>query len=503
MTKKNRHERPDTRRFVQIAHQPSIGVEVSTGRAWVGVDQQVGHGSADALFGLTDEQYAEALRGSMSDWGFLAECWRGEHDDLRLFDPRGGSWKPEGWLPRRARMIEPPFNGEIWRHIDALGEPQDSERVEISQRLSGGTTEIMTADGAVTGLSIRLGGDRAYPRPAAVIAGITAGSARESVRAVLGEPVEPDSDTFNIEGFSARLSFTTGGLESITLERPAPSPSPDGAIGVFLAAIGEPEAGAAYTAAARLSGDASRRWAVSSRFRRRLLVFDGGVEMQVEDDQVLSVRLNLRAASDEPRFRYADDLIPGVMWPPSREGVRAALGTPAFSRRSTDVHWLGRCDLLVEYGLGASGEIPIEMTAIRTGRSVSHSIHRWRSGEFTLFQDIIGRPSENALVRHAGDLPGVRIGMRSGVVSEVEIGTSGYQTERFAAFIDGMSRQPTIEDLPMGAPTYLGKHDRVWDYDPVWVHMRVSTRNKITSICVREELPRGLDMRPWRWDRDR
>lgn len=503
MTKKNRRERPDTRRFVQIAHQPSIGVEVSSGRAWIGIDQQVGHGSADALFALTDKQYAEALRGSMEDWGFSAECWRGEHDDLRLFDPRGGSWKPEGWLPRRARMIEPPFNGEVWRHIDALGEPQDSERVEISRRLSGETTEITTADGAVTGLTLRLRGDRAYPRPAAVIAGLTAGSARESVRAVLGEPVEPDSDAFNLEGFSARLSFTAGGLDSITLERPDPSPPPGGAIGVFLAAIGEPEAGAAYTAAARLSGAASRRWAVSSRFRRRLIVFDGGVEMQVEDDQVLSVRLNLGATSDEPKYRYAGDLVPGVAWPPSREDVRATLGTPAFSRGNTDVHRLGRCDLLVEYGLGASGEVPSEMTAIRTGRSVSHGIHRWRSGEFTLFQDIIGRPPENALVRHVGDLPGVRIGMRSGVVSEVEIGTSGYQTERFAAFIDGMSTQPTIENLPMGAPTYLSEHDRVWDYDPVWVHARMSKDNEITSICVRAELAHGLDVRPWKWDRDR
>ena len=54
-TRRTAGDASDARSFVQVAQRPSLGVEISTGRAWVGVDQQVGHGSADALFALTED----------------------------------------------------------------------------------------------------------------------------------------------------------------------------------------------------------------------------------------------------------------------------------------------------------------------------------------------------------------------------------------------------------------------------------------------------------------
>lgn len=77
--------------FVQVARQPSLGVELTTGTAWIGVDRQVGHGSADALFALTAQQYVDALRGVGDAFRFASECWHGHHDDLRLFSPAGGA----------------------------------------------------------------------------------------------------------------------------------------------------------------------------------------------------------------------------------------------------------------------------------------------------------------------------------------------------------------------------------------------------------------------------
>ena len=60
--RKDTHATGDRRWFVQMTRDPSLGIDVSTGQAWVGVDQQVGHFSADALFALTTEQYEGVAR---------------------------------------------------------------------------------------------------------------------------------------------------------------------------------------------------------------------------------------------------------------------------------------------------------------------------------------------------------------------------------------------------------------------------------------------------------
>ncbi|MDQ0892884.1 hypothetical protein [Agromyces ramosus] len=194
-----------------------MGVELSTGRAWIGIDQQVGHGSADALFALTDEQYTAALVDGAVDRQFMEDCWRGRHEDLLLFHPAGGSWKPELWWACRTRMIPPRTAGEVWWHIDAIGEPADGERAGISRSLAGGEALIAGGPDGVSVMTFRLVGDGAYPRPAALIAGLTAGSGREQARAVLGDPVETASDEFTLEGVRVRLGYVDDGLVEITL----------------------------------------------------------------------------------------------------------------------------------------------------------------------------------------------------------------------------------------------------------------------------------------------
>ncbi|GAA2356647.1 hypothetical protein Cme02nite_50000 [Catellatospora methionotrophica] len=240
MTPRRGGVQPDITCFVQVAANPSIGVELSTGRAWIGVDQQVGHGSADALFALTDQAYAAALDDGGTLWQFQGECWRGEHNDLRLFHPSGGAWLPERWFPCRKHPIPARFAGELWWHLAALGQPEDGEQGELSRSLAAGTALITTGPDGLSGMTFRLVGDDAYPRPAALIAGLTAGSDREHARTILGDTAGATSDEFAVEGVLLRLGYADAGLVEIVLERPDSSP-PDGSTGAATAAHRAPE----------------------------------------------------------------------------------------------------------------------------------------------------------------------------------------------------------------------------------------------------------------------
>lgn len=491
---KDRIRRPDTRRFVQTGKSPSVGVEVTTARAWTGIDQQVGHGSADALFALTDEQYASMLRdGGLADRSFVDDCWRGARDDLRLFGPDGGAWLPEHWSPHRTRMLPSRTQGEIWRHIDALGEPADSEPVELSRSLAAGSAPILDRDDGAVGMTFGLIGDSAYPRPAALIAGLDAGSDRERAVAVLGDPVTASTDEFTIEGNRVILTFSDQGLAEIVLERPASPSLPHGALGTFLAALGEPEEGAAFHAAVRLAGGRGRRWGVTPGFSRRLLVFDG-VEMQVEDAAVLSIRITLSQA-----FAHMEDLIPGVAWPASRSDVHRALGAPVASHGGTDLHRYGHRDLLVGYDLSSAGATPTEMTAVITGVTVNHEMQRWRSGQFTHFVDALGREQTHPLVTYVRGLRGVRIRMSRGVVSEVEIDD---RSGDFGGLIDGLPDGLTRKSKPFGTPSYHGDHDDVWDFGRGVIHAHAPDGDKITRFTFRTDFPDNINVRAWMWHRD-
>ncbi|GHB08705.1 hypothetical protein ACIQRS_25835 [Streptomyces termitum] len=511
--KKATRRKPDTTCFVQVAREPSIGVEVSTGRPWVGVDQQVGHGSADALFALTREQYATALADAWEIRPFMAACWRGEHDDLRLFDPRGGAWIPGRWFPSRPRVIPPRFAGELWHHADALADTPDGERTALSRALAAGPAHARPGPGSGPGpdgahepdsvpapggehgpdavpgpdgghtLTFALTGDGAYPRPAALIAGLDAGSDRERARAVLGDPLEGAPDTYPMEGDRVRLHHTDGGLTRITLERPAPAPLPSGPIRAFLAPLGRPEAGTEFQEAVRRAGGTTRRWAVSSGVTRRLIVCDGGVEVQVQDGRVLSTRIRLDTFD-------ADTLFPGAVRPLARADVHRALGTPAAVSGRAELHRYGPRDLVVRYG--PDGEAPEEITTVLGEVGVSHRIHRWRSGEFTLFLDVLGLDADHPLARHVRGLAGTRVRTHAGTVTAVTIGDRGHRPERLAAFADGMPPAPIRTDLPFGVPTHTGDRDDLRDFTQGWIHVHASDGETITTITVSQDPPRSL-----------
>ncbi|QKW18569.1 hypothetical protein HUT16_05385 [Kitasatospora sp. NA04385] len=460
--------RPDASCFVQVVRRPSLGVEVSTGRAWAGVDQQVGHGSADALFALTEQQYAAALAGEGLG-SFEGECWRGGHDDLLLFHPGSGSWSPERWYPARDRMLPPRFEGELWWHVDALDAPADSPEATAARRLAAGT------DRAV----FRLTGEGAYPRPAALIGGLGPGSDRARARAVLGEPVEEGGDVHAVEGDRVRLGYLDGALATIALERPAPQRLPEGPVRALLAVLGEPEGGPAFRAAARLAGGAHRRWASSSGLSRRLLAFDGGGQAQVEDGRVLSVRLPAPGPLG---------LLPG-----SRTEVHRVLGAPSATHAGTDLHRYGSRDLLVAYGpefdSARPGAAPVTVTAVPRGVSVARDPYRWRSGEFTLFLDVLGRPESHPLVERVRALPGVRLAVRRGLVAQVVVGDRGHRAERLAAFVDGMPAEPARGDVPFGLPRERGERDDLREFAEGWIHVHCADGTAVSTVTVAQEPP--------------
>lgn len=502
MSKRKRKDEPDRRSFVQVAQHPSLGVEVSSGRPWVGVDQQVGHGSADALYALTDDQYAVALVNAWEIREFEGECWRGDHNDLCLHSPGGGSWRPDHWYASRTRMLPPAITGEIWHHIDALGEEVASERAVISRDLAAESAHVTSDSHGISRLAFTLVGEAAYPRPAGLIAGLTTGSTREQARAVLGESAGTD-DHFTLEGDLLHLTFLDGGLTEIAIASPPPSPPPQGAFAPFLAVLGAPEEGAAFKAIAALGGQSRRRWAASSGLSRRLIAFADGIELQVEDDVVLSARVALAPRSEGPAYSRAADLFLGQDWPPSRGTVNQVFGAPVASTALLALHRYGPHDLLVEYNASGDTSAATSLTFVRHGRTVSHGFRRWRSGEFTTFLDVLGRPATNPLVAHVRNLPGTKLAFRHDLVTAVEIGGRGYQSERFAAFVDGMTGDPDRTGLLFGVPHDTGEHDDLRYFDQGCIHVHSNDGTRISTITVSQEPPRGVEIHRWMPHRDR
>lgn len=480
MARTRRQPKADERCFVQVAERPSLGIEVTTGEAWVGVDQQVGHGSADALYALTDDEYAQALRDSWSLQPLLAECWSGGHPERLRFSPAGGSWRPAGWVPRRERMLPQPFEGELWWHVDALGVDSDAVSLQRSRALTGGAARVEADADGVRAMTFTLVGEGAYPRASALVAGLDAGSDAAQVRAVLGEPAD---GIHRVEGDMVRPRYDeAGGLVALVLERGAVAPAPQGAIGVALRALGEAEEGPAFRAVARLAGGANRRWAVSSGHPRRLVAFEHGVAVQVEGDRVLSVRIELRAFEGRAPL------------PATVGAVREALGAPAATTGTTSLHRFARGDLLVEHVGEGDAATVTALTAVLRGVTVSHRIHRWRSGHFTRFVDVLGRPASNPLVEHVRTMPGVSIRTRGGVVDAVEVEP---RASLPGCFADDMPSAPGRRDIRLGRPTYLLERDDIYEHGDAWVHVHAPDGHAVARITVRRDLPPGLDVDRW------
>jgi hypothetical protein len=333
-------------------------------------------------------------------------------------------------------------------------------------------------------MSFPLQGERAYPRPAALIVGLGAGSSRDDTDAVLGDPTTQDPDVFVVESVRIRLTYDDAGLAEIAIDRLESAPGlPEEGIGTFLAAIGEPEEASAYRAMTDVLGGESHYWASSGYPGRRLTATGDGVEIQVERDEVLSIRVVLHRAGDT-----SPSLFGGSPARPHRIDVLRALGSPLSTSANAELYRYGNRELLVEYGID---DVVRSVHAVQSGRTPSDRFFRWRAGWFSRFVDILGRDQTNPLVAWARGLDGVRLGIRGGAVSDVEVGPSA-GADRFALFLEGTPHDPTSSDIRFGSPAYLDGSDAVWDLGTSFVHASLARDGRITSIAARQEMPRSL-----------
>ncbi|MDT9591925.1 hypothetical protein RDV89_02520 [Nocardioides zeae] len=474
--KRERRDRPDPRHFVQVAVDPSRGVETSSGRAWVGVDQQVGHGSADALFALTPRQYADGLADAWPLRPFMAECWQGGHDDLRMFDPRGGAWKPAAWSPHRSRMLRTPFEGELWWHVDALGVPVDDPRARVARALAGDTDPDDPGAAPKRTATFALVGEDAYPRPAALVAGLDAGVGRDQVRAVLGAPAATEPDSWEIDGATLHARYDGDALVALELSRRPEPGAPAGVLGVLLAAPGRPEQGAEYLAVAALADGERRRWASGSGHGRRLLAWEDGVEMQGEGGTIHGVRVDLTTATAPALAALARA---------TRPELHVALGVPVGVSGPRELHQLAGCDVVVGYADVDPQARATDLGVVVRGRGLAVRFLRWRSGGLTTFLDVLGLRDDHPLVAHVRGLPGVRLDLRRGEVVAVRL------TDAPERLLDGMPQRPRRADVPLGRPRTSSRTDDTWRFDQGWVRVRSRDGETISEVVVTTEEPRA------------
>ncbi|OYN89135.1 hypothetical protein [Parenemella sanctibonifatiensis] len=472
--------------FVQVVARPSIGVEVTTGTAWVGVDRQVGHGSADALFALMPHQYAQAMADPEALWPFMQECWRGDHEDLLLHAPAGGSFRPRRWHPLPFHLLGRRWEGELWWYVAALGLPESAAAVAVARSLTD-AVRVTMADGRMVSATVALTGAGAHPRPEALIGGLGLGSDRSEARRILGEPVGPD--LYAAGSARVRLEFGPAGLAGLHLTSAPAAPVPTGPLGETLALLGEPEAGPRHRAAESVLGGRRERWMSSSASSRRLLVHERGACLHIGDGRILGLELP------------AADLADVTGWSQNHDEVRALLGDPVDSYDGDDLHLLPGGEVLVR---SAPDDLPgprIDLVARRRGTSIASRFFRWRSGEVTAFLDVLGRGSDDPLVDHVRGIAGVTVRERGGVVVAVDLDGAG---GALPALLDGMPAEPRRSDIRFGAPRQYGRRDDLWDFEQGWIHARSGRHGRIESVtvCLPDELPSRLHVRPWRFGRD-
>lgn len=477
MSKRAKAAERDIRRFVEIHPNLSIGIEVSTGRAWMGIDRQIGHGSADNLFALTPEQYVGQLREDGDIRDLIQECWEGRHEDLIIFEARSTATRPEHFEGYQPRLIRPVIRGEIWRHIDALGMPVESERAGISRQLADGKVTVTSDVDGIVSLAFDLIGENAYPRPEALIAGVGPGSTDAEICEVFAaEAVE----ALSLEGHTVSAEFAGDGLVKVTLVCRVPRALPADTDETYMKALSDEEEGAAFRAAVTLAGGAAVRWAASSRSGRRLTELKNGGEILVESDRVVSL-----CFSTMPKgfFRRLSGT-------PTRAEVHNAIGHPTDANTSEDLYCFAGGDVVFRYGHTPEPTLT-QLQIVASGQAVVHRVLRWRSGDITRLIDVLGRAPSNSLVAAVKNMRGVVCRTKSGQVSSVELDLSVARN----TFLHGerLIERPSAADLGLWRPTVAEGEHVVWElYDGGWIHARVSADGVVQRLTVSLDPPDGI-----------
>lgn len=480
-----RERRPDQRRFVQVRSSPSVGIELTSATPWVGIDQQVGHFSADALFALTDQQYREFLHG-WEHSGFAAECWRGEHPDLLLFHPGGAHPRPDDFRGHGQRMLSRAFEGELWWHLDAL---RSTEALDISRLLAGSGASHVEVESGAESIRFELGTDSPYPRPYALIDGVETGSTRAQVCAIVGDPITPGSDTHSVHDEFVDFEYVDGHLSVITVRRRPAATRPSGPVRRLLALLGTPEQGDHYRAWA--GSVAPKYWGgVGGWSRPRLITLGDALELQVEKGEVMGVRVRCTRTPDStPAVRAA--LAPS--WPPTRDHIHEMLGKPSGHDRTSEIWRFEDCQVVVDYEDDGVARTATDLHVMQVGGYRRYRDDRaYYQGEQALFLDTLGLEGGHPVVTHLRTVDGVGVRLSRGRVSEIAVGP-----ERFSVFGSEMPANPTRWDVPLPWPGWSGARDDLREVtDRGWIHVHCRDGEHVSAITFSAEEPRGLNVRP-------
>ena len=466
--------------FVQVSTDPSLGVETTSGRAWVGVPRESGPGEAEFLYLLTEAQYVAALADPRSIDEFARECWRNEHEDLCLYTPPSPLARPTRFASARKRPLPPPWTGEIWHHADALHGPVgDGTEAIVSRALSGEPMIRHHRDGT-SSATFRLTGEGAYPRSGALVGGLGPGATRDDAHRILGPPLD-GGETYAIEGDRLRLEFIAGGLSELVVERPRRPAPPTPALQRLIDTLLTPDGGDAYKQFTAATGRLTRR-RIASASRR--LSFETGVEMHTRDAQVVAIRAPLQVT------RFVADLFPHAQLPPSREAIEGVLGPPAYRAAGCDLYLYGDGDseLIV-----ADADTPTaELWAVPRGMVPATDSWRGPSGEFTLFLDVVGLPVSHPLAQQVQLLPGVQVTPRRGAVAAVRVSLDGDGKDRRAAFLDVAPPGNSRAEIGLRHPRFSGERDDVYAFEDKWIHVHAPDGSRVTRITVQADYPHGL-----------
>ncbi|MBP1325015.1 hypothetical protein JOF28_000247 [Leucobacter exalbidus] len=350
-------------------------------------------------------------------------------------------------------------------------------------------------------LTFLLTGENSYPRPEGLIAGLTQGSTRDLAHLILGEPVDATRDEFAADGIRVFLEFEAGGLSQISIEPTLQWTLPPGRLGRLLETLGTPEFSDAFVEVIEQTGGARRRHEILSGGIGRLIVWDAGLKVQVQDGNIAIAQVEISTGeADEPN-EYARTLVPGMTWPATREQLHSAWGPPSATAGHADLYRYGRRELAVHFSSGQANATLVKLTAVMSGQNATMAMPSRSSGNYTIYLDLLGRPQTDATVVYARTQLGahVQLSGTGRIVTAVEVDGSRVG---FARFMDGWSNVARRSDVAFGAPDYYGAHDDVWWRAPGWIHVHSNNGRNIDRITVSQERPTRLDVHAWQFGRD-
>ncbi|MFC7403983.1 hypothetical protein [Georgenia alba] len=282
-------------------------------------------------------------------------------------------------------MATSEWTGEIGTYLAAMGGREGDAAVDRAIALAGGAlsaneynidvptkyvaseggTEFMFEDGVLHSVLLHGPGsqDGAYPRPSALIDGLSLDSGREQLEFVLGEPHRstPGYVKYKVGDCFVNFTFADDVVKDVQVQRTdvgadapvAPAPAPEaeisGELATIMAALGTEYGSREMGAVVLLTGPNAREHAMEDGKAGRYVTFgDSGVDLLYRNDRLVGATVYV---SGEERDLYPrpEKLIDGLRLPARRMKVNMVLGSPTDRSSDIDLYSVGEIDVMFDY----------------------------------------------------------------------------------------------------------------------------------------------------------